>query len=165
MGDLQDEKSSDCNYLQYTDDTSLYKHCKVKNLDNCSEVIGRELARADGWSTNSNLLLNPGKTKMMIFSTTQMYTTHNLSSLDLVKININDQYTERKSSWNVLGVELNEHLKWNPHLEKVIRSTYLSLACLRRLKRFTPFSLRKQLAELLILSKPGLLQLPIRILA
>jgi hypothetical protein len=82
-----------------------------------------------------------------------MSTTHNLSSLDLVKININDQYIERKSSWNVLGVELNEHLKWNPHLEKVIRSTYSPLACLRRLKRFTPFSLRKQLAELLILSK------------
>jgi hypothetical protein len=86
-------------------------------LDNCSEVIGRELIRDDGWSTNSNLLLNPGKTKMMIFSTTQMSTIHNLFSLDLVKMNIYDQYIERKSSWDVLGVEVNEYLKWNPHLE------------------------------------------------
>ena len=50
---------------------------------------------------------NPGKTKMLIFSTTQMSTPHNLSSLDMVKININDQYIERNSSWNVPGVELN----------------------------------------------------------
>ena len=55
------------------------------------------MARVHGWSKNSNLLLNPGKTKM-IFSTIQMSTTHNLSSSDLAKLNINDQNTERKRS-------------------------------------------------------------------
>ena len=89
-------EKSDCNYLQYADDTSLYQHCKVKNLDKCGEDIGRELTRAYGWSTSSNLLLNPDKTKMMIFSTTQMSTTHNLSSLDLVKLSINGRNIERK---------------------------------------------------------------------
>ena len=122
MADLQDEKS-DCNYLQYADDTSLYQHCKVKNLDKCGEDIGRELTRAYGWSTSSNLVLNPDKTKMMIFSTTQMSKTHNLSSLDLVKLSINGRNIERKRSWKVLGVEFNEHLKWNAHLEEVIRSS------------------------------------------
>ena len=63
------------------------------------------MARVHGWSKKSNLLLNPGKTKM-IFSTIQMSTTHNLSSSDLAKLNINDQNTERKQSWKVLGVDL-----------------------------------------------------------
>ena len=50
-------------------------------------------------------------------------------------------------------MKLNEHLKWNLHLDEVIRSCYAVLADLRWLKRFTTFHLRKQLAELLVLSK------------
>lgn len=64
MPDLQDKKS-DCNYLQCGNDTSLYKHCKVKDLDTCCKEIGRELALADGWSTA--LRLNSCKTNMVIF--------------------------------------------------------------------------------------------------
>jgi hypothetical protein len=40
MADLQGEKSSDCNYLQYADDTSLYKHCKVKNWITVARLLG-----------------------------------------------------------------------------------------------------------------------------
>ena len=39
MADLQDEKS-DCNYLQYADDTSLYQHCKVKIWINVVKTLG-----------------------------------------------------------------------------------------------------------------------------
>ena len=82
-----------------------------------------------------------------------MSTIHNLASLDLVSMHINHQNIEQTKSWKVLGMKLNEHLKWNFHLDEVIRSCYAVLDDLRRLKRFTTFHLRKQLAELLVLSK------------
>ena len=68
-------------------------------------------------------------------------------------MHINHQNIEQTKSWKVLGMKLNEHLKWNFHLDEVIRSCYAVLDDLRRLKRFTTFHLRKQLAELLVLSK------------
>ena len=61
--------------------------------------------------------------------------------------------TDCKQSWKVLGVEFNKRLKWNAHMEEVIKSSYSNLACLWRLKQFALFSLRKQLAKLLVLSK------------
>ena len=152
MADLQNGKF-DCNYLQYADDTSLYQHSKVKNLSKCVDDMQKELDLANSWSKNSNLQMNPTKTKTMVFSTSQMSTIHNLASLDLVSMHINHQNIERTKSWKVLGMKLNEHLKWNLHLDEVIRSCYAVLADLRRLKRFTTFHLRKQLAELLVLSK------------
>ena len=82
-----------------------------------------------------------------------MATTHHLDASDLVEIKINGELIERKTSWKVLGMEFSEHLQWNIHLKELIRSCYCTLTCLRYLKRFTPFSLRKQLAEMLILSK------------
>jgi hypothetical protein len=83
----------------------------------------------------------------------------------LVKININDQYTERKSSWNVLGVELNEHLKWNPHLEKVIRSTLFVPGLLEKAETFHAVLIEKTTSRIIDFIQTGLLQLPLWIFA
>ncbi|CAB4012732.1 Hypothetical predicted protein [Paramuricea clavata] len=99
---IDDRKSG---LLTYADDTSLYQHTKVKNLSKCVDDMQKELDRANSWSKNSNLLMNPTKTKTMVFSTSQMSTTHNLASLDLVSMHINHQNIERTKSWKVLEVK------------------------------------------------------------
>ena len=49
MIDLQDGKSNS-NYLQYADDPTVYKHCKVKDLDRCIAEIESELEEVSDWS-------------------------------------------------------------------------------------------------------------------
>ena len=100
----------------------------------------KELDCANNWSKNSNLLINPTKTKIMLFSTSQMSVTHHLAAQDLFLMRINHKNLEETKSWKVLGIKFNEHLKWNSHLDDVIRSCYAVLADLQHLKRLQHFT-------------------------
>ena len=57
------------------------------------------------------------------------------------------------SETKLLGVKLQENLKWNDHVKDVANASYGVLRTLRKLKHFTDFNLRKRLAELLMLSR------------
>ena len=60
------------------------------------------------------------------------------------------------NAWNLQSfssVHLNENLKWDEHVKHLASSCYGTLACLQKTKNFTPYKLRKHLAESLILSR------------
>ena len=57
------------------------------------------------------------------------------------------------SETKLLGVKLQENLKWNDHVKDVANASYGVLRILRKLKHFTNFNLRKRLEELLVLSR------------
>ena len=50
-------------------------------------------------------------------------------------------------------MNVDQHLTWEEHVANVIKSSYDTLQSLKLLKRYTPYKLRKTLAEALILSK------------
>ena len=56
-------------------------------------------------------------------------------------------------SWKLLGVHINEHLKWDDHIKHTVSGCYATLSKQRKLKYIAKYELRKQLAETLILSK------------
>ena len=56
-------------------------------------------------------------------------------------------------SCKLLGVHINEHLKWDDHIKHTVSGCYATLSILRKLKYLAKYELRKQLAETLILSK------------
>ena len=61
---------------------------------------------------------------------------------------------ERKGSMKILGMKVDQHLTREKHVANVIKSSsYDTLQSLKLLKRYTPYKLRKTLAEALILSK------------
>ena len=54
----------------------------------------------------------------------------------------------------ILGIKIEQHLTWEENVINVIKSSYhTTLRPLKLLKRYTPYKLRKTLAEALILSK------------
>ena len=61
--------------------------------------------------------------------------------------------TERDDSMKILGMKIDQHLTWEEHISNDIKSSYDTLRSLKLLKRYTPYKLRKTLAETLILSK------------
>ena len=53
----------------------------------------------------------------------------------------------------ILGMKIDQHLMWEEHISNDTKSSYDTLRSLKLLKRYTPYKLRKTLAEALILSK------------
>ena len=58
--------------LQYADDSTLYHHCRIEELETPKLNLEQSLSTLNDWSSRINLVLNETKTKMMMFSTKQM---------------------------------------------------------------------------------------------
>ena len=83
-----------------------------------------------------------------------MSTAHGLKDL-VPNVAIKGKVLERTSSFKLLGIWINEHLKWTDHIKYLSSSCYAVLSTLRKLNNLAPLNVRKQLAESLVLSKLG----------
>ena len=88
----------------------------------------------------------------MMLSSAQMSWAHGLETCSL-NLMVNGKRLERVSNFRLLGTKVNQRLNWKVESNSNISSCYATLAVIRKLKHLTPFNVRKQLAECLILSK------------
>ena len=68
--------------FQYADDTKIYDHAKISDLNNCRNTISQSINKLSAWSKQSTLAFNNDKTKVMILSTPQMSRVHHLDEYD-----------------------------------------------------------------------------------
>ena len=151
VNDLQDKV--DGTICQYADDTTFYQNCKVKDISSTATQIENRLQQLQNWSNNNNLVFNPSKTKSMLFSSKQLSKYHELHKDEIYQIKFNKKLVERESCIKLLGINFDEHLEWDIHFSKLLKSSYQKLYQLKKLKRFTPFNVRRNLAVSLLLSK------------
>ena len=149
--DLKHETCATC--IQYADDTSIYRHFKHGEIQRNVKLMNTELDNIAKWSKATNLVFNGDKTKSVLFATRQMNRARQLDAPNLYKIINEGKEIERVSSFKLLGVTFNQDLTWNEHIKSTTRSAYQMLRALALIKRYTPFHVRKQLAEALVLSK------------
>ena len=123
--DMRDNINSN-NILQYADDTSFYEHSKVEQLHNCIKKVEDILSELNFWSNASDLLLNPMKLKLMLFSSRRISTRYNLHDCSICQIDHNGIYVERVSEWKILGIKFNDHLEWNSHFQDLVSEVVLS---------------------------------------
>ena len=142
---------SEC--IQYADDSTIYRSCKIKNINKCSSEIESDLNAVEVWSKDTNLVFNPIKTKVMVISSRQMAQYHQLDSSNKVNIKCNNKNKERVKEYKPLDIILDEHFELYSHVNKILKVGYSTLRRLKLLKRYAPYYLRKQLCESLILLK------------
>ena len=65
----------------------------------------------------------------------------------------NGHSIKQESSVKLLGVHIDENLSWTTQINAVIKQAQSTLQVIKRFKRFTPWKVRKMLAESLILSR------------
>ena len=140
------------NYLLYADDTTMLRHTKVINLPQTINEMQQEMNEVNTWSEEKNLCLNAQKTKVILFSTSQMSRRYNLQ-IAMVEIFNKDQPIERIFDVKVLGMTFDQHLTWRKHINATTQSCYSTLKSLRIFRRSADFKLRRSLAQSLILSK------------
>ena len=108
-------------------------------------TINRELQNVYVWLAANKLSLNITKTKYLVFHSQKK----SLSSLPLLKIN--NTLIEKVSSFNYLGVMLNENLTWNTHIDKISSKVSKYNGLLNKLKHYLASNVLKTLYESLIL--------------
>ena len=138
--------------FQYADDTTVLAHGRPNNLSSLETALNEDLEKLISWSSTTNLALNPKKTKVMVMSTKQLSKQHSLRSYSPV-LKVGEKNLEREHCSKLLGVTLNEHLSWDDHIAKVTSSCFCTISILRKFKNLMPFKLKRQVAELLVLSK------------
>ena len=89
----------------------------------------------------------------MLSSTTRMTYILDLDNSNTFDVKISGRALDRVKYWKVLGVHLDEQLNWSVHIDKVVSSCYKTLGILKKMKRFAPLNVRKNLIEALIFSR------------
>ena len=148
--DLQGEMVQPC--FQYADDTTIVTQGKLKNRCSLENAMNNDLFKLNSWSVCANLALNPRKTKVMVLSTKQLSRHHNTDDYSPT-LKIGQKQIESEKSAKLPSVILHQHLLWEEHVNKVTSSCFGALSILKKFKNMMSQKLKKQVIELLILSK------------
>ena len=91
-----------------------------KKKKKCSEELESDLETVSLWSSNNSLVFNDDKTKLMLFSTTQLSQKHNLNNNELFRVMHNGEAIERVNTKKILGIHFDENLSWSYHENNVL---------------------------------------------
>ena len=132
----------------YADDTKLQMSFKVRDCPIAVNNLNSDLLLIRNWCFNNFLLLNPDKTKLMVFGTRQL-----LAKLPDFRISLLGKKLVPASSAKDLGVVLDPHLTFDDHVLKTISSCVSSLAQISRIKHVFDRNQLVMIINVLVFSK------------
>ncbi|KAF9803255.1 hypothetical protein SFRURICE_007101 [Spodoptera frugiperda] len=113
-------------------------------------LINEDLDRIVDWSSSNCLILNPSKTKFLLFGTKTQLNKIPSSSADVL---LRGQIIERVSEARNLGLLMDEGLRFESHISNCVRNCFYRLKVLYRMRPYLSEELRVQLVESLVLSR------------
>ena len=121
--------SMKCSSQCYVDDTKLLVSFQVQDKQSAISDLNEDLLNVRNWCFNNYLLLNPTKSKLMVFGSRQMLPrlqdfSVSLLGKDLVPVQ------EAKD----LGVTLDPHLTYDEHIIKTVSVCMSRLGQINRVK-------------------------------
>jgi hypothetical protein len=138
-----------CKYHFYADDVQVYISCKQSEVDNAIEQLNMDLSRIAAWASSNGLLLNPTKTKYLVFGSKQQL-SRLAPTLDVMLM---DEPIERVCEARNLGLLVDDELRYEKHISNSVRGCFYKLKVLYKIRPFLSETLRIQLVESLVLSK------------
>ena len=107
----------------YVDDTKVYLSCSSKNIDSCLAKVSEGLRRIASLCCTNKLLINPDKTKLILFGTKRL-----LSNVLDIRIPFIGQHLTPVSSVKDLGITLDSNLTFIEHVN-TLTSSLVSILC------------------------------------
>ncbi len=136
-------------FIIYADDTTLNTSIELVARNSpgtdISTALNVELAKISDWLCSNKLSLNVNKLKYMIFHKPQ-------KTINPIQLFMNETEISRVSNFDFLGLTLNEHLSWKPHIDKVSNKISRSIGILNRHKHFIPLQSKMHIYSSLVLS-------------
>ena len=113
----------------FADDSNLL--LQGKNFDDMSKILSKELEIIYDWFCANKLLLNAGKTKLIIFKSRKCRVEADPPAIYLNGIEIKQVPHE-----NFLGLQLDQTVKWYEHTNKVANCISRKIGMMRKVKNF-----------------------------
>ena len=116
-----------CHVHLYADDTVIYY--SDKNVNVIESVLNNELQALDKWMSHNKLLVNYNKTVSMLLGTRNM-----LSKCDALNLKIRDIRIDTVKHTKYLGINIDNELKWDVHIENMCKKLSRLIGFLGRLR-------------------------------
>ena len=131
--------------LLYADDLQIYIQIPYKDFDLGISLLQNDIKEIEVWSSSNNFVINKDKTKIILFgkNVNDFYNSNNTFYFGGANIKLS-------KSVNNLGIFFDSDMKWNTHINHVVKSVNFSLYRLRYFKNLVTKNLRKQLVSALI---------------
>ena len=140
------KSSSKFSFILYADDTTLNSTLDTfgTNQVDIKKSIIIELQNILKWLDVNKLCLNVSKSKFMLFHMPQKV-------IPCLSFSINGLQIENVYNFNFLGLTINCHLDWKPHLNSIGIKTARVIGLLRKLKYTLPTQVLRSIHNSLIL--------------
>ena len=127
-----------CSSESYVDDTKLLLSFRINDSNTALTDLNEDLIRMRNWCFDNLLLLNPDKTKLMVYGSRQM-----LAKLPDFRLSLLGKELTPASSMKDVGVKFDPILSFDNHILSTVSSCKSSLCQINRAKhvfRKKPFN-------------------------
>ena len=124
IDDLKDIVTK-CKVLNYADDTTIY--CSSKSPSNLQAAMNEDLRNLEKWFRINKLKLNEAKTELIIINPQNKANLYNN-----VHIKVKNTIVQQAEHIKILGVTLTKNLKWDKHINSIIRNCKYHLRSFKR---------------------------------
>ena len=129
------DKSVQCHML--ADDTTIETHSS--QFPDLQHSLQTALSDISAWCKHNHMVINPRKSKSMVITTRQK---HQISSSSL-SLDIEGNKVEQVQSHKLLGLTIDDSLRWQPQIEQLCKRISKNLFLLSRLQSVISFEARK----------------------
>jgi hypothetical protein len=130
----------------FADDSSL--HATSPNIETLQDDLQAGLSNVEEWCTVNKMVMHPNKTKSMVITSRQK---HQRSPLKL-NLCLKSGVVEQVKTHKVLGVTIDDELKWQAHIVNVCKSVARNVHLLGKLKLYVDLDARLMFFNAHILS-------------
>ena len=129
----------------FADDMSLV--VEAKTYSDLQNKLNSDLLQINSWLKNNRLVLNYNKTNFMVMGNPRE------SSISCIKPYINNNQLNRVYSTKILGIEFDHNLKFDKHINKLVKELNSRFSLFVRLKKFLPESILNMLYKSMVRPK------------
>eukprot|EP00918_Siedleckia_nematoides_P060211 GHVU01131360.1.p1 GENE.GHVU01131360.1~~GHVU01131360.1.p1 ORF type:complete len:242 (-),score=24.81 GHVU01131360.1:838-1563(-) len=130
MNDLPNQIINACT-ISYADDTTIYISNKI--IEDLYISLYDNLQILDDYCNANKLSINLEKTKYILFQPNRK-----ISDRDIPTIEINNATIERVTTFNFLGIQINEKLTWQEQTTKICNKLKQNLYLINNIKSILP---------------------------
>jgi len=123
---MVDDLSLECLLHMYVDDTTLSEVVPISAPD--ESTMQQEVNSLVTWTQRNDMKINPEKTKELIIDFSR-------NNSDIPPLYMNDTTVERVKSAKLVGVHVQDDLKWTTHVEEICAKANRRVFILTHLRR------------------------------